>query len=137
MKQTNLNIARVLLFIGLMIGLKSWWQTISHIGDESYLLVSEFTKGKYHAWYHAFREAIGDLSAITILCLIFFGKATWRTPKSWWVCLILIIGYYAPFWIGNPFVAELAAPNMTAEMIHLGMAIPPTIALFLAKKYFQ
>ncbi|WP_276390742.1 hypothetical protein [Eudoraea chungangensis] len=136
MKQINLNIARTLLIIGLIVGLKSWWQTFSHIGDESYILIPEFTKGKYHAWYHAFREAVGDLSAMLILLVLFFGKKSWRTPNSWWIGLILIIGYYAPFWIGTPFVPELAAPHMTAEMIHLGMAIPPIIGLFLAKKYF-
>jgi len=50
MKNRNLNIARVLLIIGL----KSWQQTITHIGDEDYTLMSEFEKGKYHD----FREAI-------------------------------------------------------------------------------
>ncbi len=136
MKKINLNIARTLLIIGLIIGLKSWWQTLFHIGDTSYTLIPEFTKGKYHAWYHAFREAIGDLSAMLILLLIFFGNKSWRTPKTWWIGLILIIGYYAPFWIGTPFVPELAAPHMTAEIIHIGMSIPPTIGLLLAKKHF-
>lgn len=132
----KLNIARTLLLIGLFIGLKSWWQTISHIGDETYTLIPEFTKGKYHAWYHAFREAIGDFSIMVALLLMFFGNPKWRTPQTWWIGLALIFGYYAPFWIGTPFVPQLGAPHMTAEMIHLGMAIPPVIGLLLAKKYF-
>ena len=132
----KLNIAKGLLVIGIIIGLKSWWQTISYIGDETYLLIPEFGKGKYHAWYHAFREAIGDLSAMIILLILFFGRRSWRTPKTWWIGLILMIGYYAPFWIGTPFVPQLGAPHMTAELIHLGMAIPPIKGLFIAKKYF-
>jgi len=136
MRNTNLIIARGLLIIGLVIGLKSWWMTITHVGDESYQLVSEFTKGSYHTWYHAFREAIADIAAMLVLLLIFFGKSHWRTPKTWWVSLILMMGYYAPFWIGAPFYPQLAAPNMGAEMVHLAMAIPPVIGLFLAKKTF-
>ncbi|APD08175.1 hypothetical protein UJ101_02677 [Flavobacteriaceae bacterium UJ101] len=136
-KDTSLNIARVLIVIGFIIGLKSWWQTISHINDESYTLIPEFTKGKYHAWYHAFREAIGDLSVMTIILILFFGKKSWRTPITWWISFILLIGYYAPFWIGTPFVPQLAAPHLTAELVHLGMAIPPFIGLLIAKKYFN
>lgn len=136
MRNTNLNIARGLLVIGLVIGLKSWWMTISHVGDENYTLVSEFTKGPYHAWYHAFREALADVAAMLTLLLIFFGKSEWRTSKTWWIALILMVGYYAPFWIGTPFYPELAAPNMGAEMVHLAMTIPPIIALFLSRQHF-
>ena len=87
-------------------------------------------------WYHVFREAIGDLSAMIILLLIYFGNKKWRTPTTWWIAFIVMIGYYAPFWIGTPFVPQLAAPHMTAELIHLGMAIPPFISLFLARNVF-
>lgn len=136
MENLKIKIARVLLLIGLAIGLKSWWMTISHVGSPSYILVPEFSKGIYHAWYHAFREAIGDVASIVILVLVFFGNSSWRTPKTWWICLILMIGYYSPFWIGTPFLAELAAPHMTAELVHIGMAIFPAIGLFLAKDTF-
>lgn len=136
MKNAGLIISRSLLFIGLVIGLKSWWMTIAHVGDESYQLVSEFTKGSYHAWYHAFRESIGDLAVIATLLLIFFGSKNWRTPKTWWVAFILMVGYYAPFWIGVPFYSQLGAPNIGAEIVHLAMAVPPIVALFLARKYF-
>ncbi|MEM9649469.1 MAG: hypothetical protein AAF969_13400 [Bacteroidota bacterium] len=110
--------------------------TITHVGDESYRLISEFTKGSYHAWYHAFREAIGDLAAMSVLLLIFFGHKNWRIPKTWWVALIVMVGYYAPFWIGAPFYSQLAAPNMGGEIVHLAMAIPSVIGLFLAKRNF-
>ena len=136
MKNSTLQIARILLIIGLVIGLKSWWMTIQHVGDENYTLISEFTKGKYHAWYHAFREAIGDLAAMVVLTSIFFGKKSWRTPKTWYISLILMVGYYAPFWIGNPFYPQLAAPHITAEIVHLAMALPSLISLFITKKHF-
>ncbi len=47
-----------------------------------------------------------------------------------------MIGYYAPFWVGMPFIPELAAPDMRAEMAHILMTVPSVIALFLARKHF-
>lgn len=135
--KNKLLISRILLIAGLGVGLKSWWQTLSHVGDETYLLVSEFTKGDHHAWYHAFREAIGDLGAMIILLLIFFGASKWRTIQTWYLSLIIMLAYYAPFWIGTPFVPELAAPHLTAELIHIFMAVPSILALGLAKKSFS
>ncbi len=137
MKSIDLYIARVLVITGILIGVKSWWQTLTHIGDETYMLIPEFTKGKYHAWYHAFREAIGDIIAMLVFIMLFFGNPKWRTSNTWKIALVLMIGYYAPFWIGTPFIPELAAPHLTAELVHLGMAIPPITGLFIAKKHFK
>ena len=50
--------------------------------------------------------------------------------------LILMLGFYAPFWVGTPFMAELAAPNMDAEITHLTMAIPALAGCFLARRHF-
>jgi hypothetical protein len=50
--------------------------------------------------------------------------------------LILMIGFYAPFWVGTPFMAELAAPNRGAEINHLQMAIPALIGCFLSRRHF-
>ncbi len=136
MTMMRLTIGRILLIIGLIIGLKSWQMTIQHVGDPTYILISEFTKGSTHAWYHAFREAIGDLAAMVILLLTFLGGVSCRTPITWYNCLILMVGYYAPFWIGTPFVPELAAPHMKAEIIHILMAFFPTVGLFVSRSEF-
>jgi hypothetical protein len=51
--------------------------------------------------------------------------------------LILMIGFYAPFWVGVPFMPELGAPNMSAEINHLLMAIPSLLGCFLIKGQFR
>lgn len=132
----RLTIGRVLLVAGLLIGLKSWWMTIQHVGDPSYLLISAFNKGETHAWYHAFRESLGDVASMVILLLTFFSNDRYRTPETWIICLIVMLGYYAPFWIGTPFNAELAAPHLKAELIHIGMAGFSLAGLIVARPKF-
>jgi hypothetical protein len=51
--------------------------------------------------------------------------------------LILMIGFYAPFWVGTPFMAELGSPNRAAEINHLQMAVPALLGCFLAKPRFS
>jgi hypothetical protein len=45
-------------------------------------------------------------------------------------------GFYASFWIGVPFMAELAPPGMDAETNHLPMAIPAVLGCILARRHF-
>jgi hypothetical protein len=136
----NMMISRILLVLGLAIGMISFSATVGHIGSDQYLLVPSLNGGEAeletHAWYHALREVIGDVASMAILLLVFFGAATWRTPITWNICLIIMIGYYAPFWIGAPFSAALAAPSWTAEIVHIVMAALPLGALFLGRKSF-
>ena len=47
-----------------------------------------------------------------------------------------MLGFYGPFWMGMPFMAELAAPSMNAEIIHLSMAIPAFLGCFLSYRHF-
>ena len=73
---------------------------------------------------------------IAILVILFAAQNV-RTPVSWWAVLILMIGFYAPFWIGTPFMPELGAPNSGAELNHLMMAIPALLGCLLAKRHFR
>ncbi len=132
----RLNIGRILLSIGLIIGMGSLFMTFSHIGDTDYILISSFEKGTTHAWYHAFRESIGDISTIVVLIAVFFGFQKWRTSQTWFICAILMFGYYAPFWIGIPFLPELAAPHMKAEIVHISMMMLSVLGLIIARKAF-
>ena len=50
--------------------------------------------------------------------------------------LIAMFGIFAPFWIGAPFMTELRATNINAEIAHLRMAAPAVIGCFLAKRYY-
>lgn len=135
MKQ--LTLSRIFVVLGLLIGLKSWWMTMQHVGDVQYALIPEFTKGATHAWYHAFREALGDVAAMLVFLTIFFGSSSFRTKATWWICLIVMLGYYLPFWVGTPFLPELAAPHLKAEIIHILMAFFPLVGLLIARKDFR
>lgn len=133
---SRLTIARVLIAIGLVVGIESLWATFGHIGDPLFTLPAAFGGGTKHAWYHALREAMGDIGTIAVLILLFFGPAKFRNSSTWWVALILMIGYYSPFWVGMPFNSALAAPTLEAEIRHIVQAAIPLSALFLARKDF-
>ena len=132
----RLNLSRILLLIGIGIGFNSLIMTLGHVGDKTYLLIPEFTKGSTHAWYHAFREGVQDISSIIILLLIFFGTKRFRNPATWIISLITAFGYYSSFWIGTPFLSELSAPHWKAELIHSGMALFTFLAILVGRKEF-
>ena len=70
---SRLTIARALILLGMVVGLESLRQTFFHIGDPLYTLPAEFGGGTTHAWYHALREAMGDVATIAVVLLVFFG----------------------------------------------------------------
>ena len=133
---SRLNTARMLLAAGLAVGLLSWKESVGHIGNADFL-VPAYPLGPTHAWYHVFREACGDIAKMAVLILVFFGPPPWRTPVTWWIGLILMLGYYAPFWIGEPFLSVLSAPIPIANWIHLAMALPAFMAIGLARPAFM
>ncbi len=132
----RLNVSRFLIVAGFLLGLRSLGYTIDHIGAANYILVPEFPYGQTHVWHHALREAAGDIATMAAILLIYFGASSYRTACSWLVSLLLMIGYYSPFWIGAPFMKELAAPNIEAEINHIIMTVPCVIGLFLSRSYF-
>ena len=134
MKQllTNLWTARVLVIIGLLAGYIPIAFTFGHIGDAQHLLIDSSS----HSWHHFFREGVGDLGASAVILFIMFAAPKFRNPAMWWVMLITMFGLYAPFWIGAPFMDELAAPSMTAEIAHLQMAVPALLGCFLARRHY-
>ncbi len=132
----RLNIARALTIIGFLIGLRSVGFTWAHIGDEMFVLTSETRLAVTHSWHHYFREVFGDVAAMVVVLFILYAPKQLRQPVAWWSMLILLFGFYAPFWIGVPFMAELAAPSMSAEIQHIMMALPPLVGLFLCRSYY-
>jgi hypothetical protein len=129
---SNLWTARVLVLIGLIAGYYPVSSTFTHIGSERHLLINSST----HGWHHFFREGMGDVAATVAILVIIFAAPRFRNPMLWWVMIIIMIGFYAPFWIGVPFMAELAAPSMTAEIAHLSMAVPALLGGLLARRHF-
>lgn len=133
---TRLNIARALLVFGFLYGLTSLLATINHIGDPAYLVQESFGGGQAHSWYHALRETFGDVATLIVVLYVFFAGAGVRQPVTWWICLVLLLGYYLPYWAGMPFMAELAAPSLQAELNHIIQAAFALAGLFTARPVF-
>lgn len=132
----NIWLGRALIIVGFLAGYNSISATVRHLGNDAFLLVANSPNGPTHSWHHFLRELGGDFGAMVAILVIIFAAAKNRTPVAWWVMLILMIGFYAPFWIGTPFNPAYGAPNASAEINHLMMAIPPVIGALLLKSHF-
>lgn len=89
----RLLIARILIVLGFLVGLSSLFATFGHIGDPAFMATPAFDGGPGHTWYHALREAFGDVAAMAVVLLVFFGPEDYRNKGTWWICLILLLGY--------------------------------------------
>ena len=133
---TRMNIARALTIFGFLVGLRSVYFTWTHIGSDLFLMTPESPLAVTHSWHHFFREVFGDFGAMIGVLMLLYAPERLRAPTTWWVMLILLLGFYAPFWVGVPFMAELAAPTLGSEIQHLVMAIPPMIAVFVVRREY-
>ena len=129
---TNIITCRVLVVFGLVAGFGPVGATFRHIGSEQHLLAG----GSTHSWHHFFREGMGDVAATIVIAMIIFAAPRFRNPMLWWVMIVTMLGLYSPFWVGVPFMAELAAPSMGAEIAHLAMAVPALLGGLLAKRHY-
>ncbi len=71
-----------------------------------------------------------------VILAIMFLAPKFRSPAMWWIMLVTMFGFYAPFWIGAPFMAELRAPFIGAEIAHLRMAIPAVLGCLLVRRHY-
>jgi len=133
----NIWLGRGLIVAGFVAGYNSIGATVRHLGNDAFLLVADSPNGPTHSWHHFLRELGGDFAAMAAILLIAFSPPRYRTMPSWWVMLILMIGFYAPFWIGTPFNAAYGAPSMSAELNHLAMAIPPLLGCLSLWPHFR
>jgi len=131
-KLKSMTTIRVLAVCGFLYGIQtSLWSTFTHIGNEA--------MGPGHTWYHFLREVGLDIGALAALLIIFLGAPKVRTPATWWIALFLMLGYYAPYWVGAPFMEELYPPGgfgSRADWNHYIQAGLPLLALFLARGHF-
>lgn len=129
---TSMTTVRVLALFGFYYGFQSsLLSTFNHIGNGA--------MGGAHTWYHFFREVGLDIGALSGMLIILFAAPRFRTPVTWWVALVLMAGYYSPYWIGMPFMAELAPPGgllSRADWNHIIQAFFPLLGLFLARRHF-
>jgi hypothetical protein len=129
-------VGRALIIVGFLAGYNSLSATVGHLGSDVFLLVAESPGGQTHSWHHFLRELGGDFGAMIAIIVIIFAAPKYRSPLTWWVMLILMIGFYAPFWIGTPFDRAYGAPDLAAEINHLIMAVPPLIGCFALLPHF-
>ena len=129
---SSMTTVRVLALAGFAYGIQSsLLATFSHIGNS--------TLGPGHTWYHFLREVGLDIGALSALLIILFSAPRYRTPVTWWIELTLMLGYYLPYWIGMPFMAELSPPGglgSQADWYHIIQAALPLVALFVARRHF-
>jgi hypothetical protein len=130
-------VPRALIVIGFALGWNSLSATVGHLGNDLFLLTPNAPLTPTHSWHHFLRELGGDFGAMAAILLMVFAAPRFRTSLAWWVMLILMLGFYAPFWVGTPFDAAYGAPNMSAEINHLMMAIPALLGCLLAKPHFR
>ena len=131
---TNIWTARALVLIGFLAGWGSLGATFGHIGDDSTLMAA--TGVPTHSWHHFLRELGAQFGSMAAILVVLFMKPTQRSSAAWWSMLILMLGLYAPFWIGLPFDPAYGAPSMSAEINHLSMSVPALIGAFLARRHF-
>jgi len=130
-------VGRGLIIAGFFLGYNSIGATVRHLGNDAFLLVANSPNGPTHSWHHFLRELGGDFGAMAAILLIVFAAPRFQTRVMWRVMLILMVGFYAPFWMGVPFDPAYGAPNWGAELNHLMMAIPPLIGCFVLLPHFQ
>ena len=110
-------LARALVVAGFAVGLTSLYQTFSHIGDPDFIQVGG--EALDHSYYHFFREGGGDIAAMLAILFFLFAKEENRTRTTWVMSLLVVLGYYLPYWVGMPFNVALAAPHFRAELAHI------------------
>jgi hypothetical protein len=134
---SRFNIARLLVLAGFAVGLTSFSATLSHIGDPNYLLPQTNENGATHAWYHALREVLGDVAVMAVVVSLCFAQPHHRNMTTWWICIVLAVGYYAPYWAGMPFNPALGAPSLVVEISHTLQALLVFAGLLTARTEFD
>ena len=133
----NIWVSRILVLVGFALGYGSIGATVGHLGNDAFLLVDAAPVTQTHSWHHFLRELGGDFGAMIAILLILFAAPRFRTPLNWWIMLVLMLGFYGPFWVGVPFNPAYGAPNLGAEINHLSMAVPALLGCFAAWPCFR
>ena len=132
----RIHVYRALVLVGFAFALLSLQATLSHIANPDYL-VADVARGETHAWYHFFREAIGDMAAISGVLILLFGPSKYRSPLTWCTMVVVLFGYFSPYWIGYPWHG-VSSPNVAAEAAHILQTGLTFAGVLMAKRdYFR
>lgn len=126
---------RALLLLGLAVGARSVWETLSFAWDPAFEAPA-LAEGRRHPNYHAFREFTLTLGAIGVMLLAMFQPAGRRRPELWAAMLLAALFYYGGWWLPWPLLG-LRTPNAVAEAVHLAAAGLALAAILLARRHFR
>jgi hypothetical protein len=130
-----MKISRILLVLGLLIGLPSLWETLSFSWDPTFQAPA-LRYGPEHTNYHAFREFTLTLGALAIVLWVMFQPAKNRSHALWMTRMFAGVFYYSGWWLPWPLLG-LHTPNLSAELVHIVAATLSLTAIARSWHYFH
>lgn len=109
-------LGRILLLLGILAGLMSFWFTLEFTWNKDFAAVN-LAVGETHSNYHAFRGALLAL-AVNLLLIWVTLKGSRMSSEIWGVTFFLCVFYYSGWWLAWP-IWGYHAPYISAEMNHL------------------
>ena len=126
---------RVLLVLGVLVGMPSIWETLSFSWDPTFQAPA-LRYGPEHSNYHAFREFTLTVGAIAVMLWAMFQSAASRTRTVWTAMAIAGLCYYGGWWLPWPLLG-LHAPNAIALLDHTAATLISATAIGLAFLQFR
>jgi hypothetical protein len=130
-----MKIFRILLVLGILIGLPSLWETLSFSWNPTFQ-ASALRYGSTHTNYHAFREFTLTLGALTIMLWVMFQPAKTRSRALWITMMLAGVFYYSGWWLPWPLLG-LHTPSQSAELVHIATAALSLTAIDRSWRYFH
>jgi len=130
----GLVIPRVLLVLGIVVGLPSLWETLSFSWDPTFQAPA-LRYGPTHSNYHAFREFTLTLGALLVMLWAMFQPPARRSRPMWGAMALAGACYYGGWWLPWPLLG-LHTPNLVAELDHEAAALLSVAAIGLAWRQF-
>lgn len=129
-----MTLCRVLLVLGIIIGLPSILETLSFSWDPTFQAPA-LRYGPTHTNYHAFREFMLTLGALFVMLWAMFQSSAGRSRALWVAMALTALSYYGGWWIPWPLLG-LHTPNHLAELVHEAAAFLTGAAIALAWRHF-
>ena len=129
-----MRLCRVLLVLGILVGLPSVWETLSFAWDPTFEAPA-LRYGRTHTNYHAFREVTLTLGAMLTMLWTMFQPAAQRSRAMWTPMALSATFYYGGWWLPWPLLG-LHTPNLTAELVHEAAALLAAVAIVLSWRHF-
>ena len=131
---SGIALPRVLLVLGILVGLPSLWETLSFSWDPTFQAPA-LRYGPTHTNYHAFREFTLTLGALLVMLWAMFQPPARRSRTLWVAMALASACYYGGWWLPWP-LQGLHTPNLVAELDHEAAALLSVAGIGLAWRQF-